>query len=225
MADKRYQVTTYGTGFHGPGQRWLGATRLRVRRKLRRFEGPYHYQGQPKRQMRRKDIIDRLMRDVRDGHIGDKWVIKGANYDQPGVAVRIIKDVPDESPRVTYGRRFIGGTRYVFGTIPSLPLPTTADCSGFVLRCVKEVDHIDLPHSSDAIMNHPRVRTFSNPDDLRSGDFVFYNFGRLPAGTADDITMVVRPGSQIGSRPSRNGVAIFDMGPERPWVLRYGRLG
>lgn len=224
MADMLYQVTTYGVGFNGPGQKFLGAAMTKVREKLREFAGPYHYQGS-KQEHKRSEILDDLKDKASRGSVGDKWIVKGKNYDQPGIAFRIIKDEPEEHPRIRYARRFLGGTRYVFGAIPSLPLPSSSDCSGLVVRCVKETGDGELPHSSDVIMNHGRVSTFQDVDNVESGDFIFYNFGRLAAGHADDITMVVRPGLQIGARPSRNGVAVFDMAPERGWVLRYGRLG
>jgi hypothetical protein len=220
----RYQVTRVGNGFHGPGQRWLGGAINRARLRLRRMDGPYHFRGNPERQYRRKDILKKLKAQMRNGKVGDKFVILCKNYDQPGVATRIIEDKPDEHPFVTEGRKYLGGTRYVFGAIPSLPLPTTADCSGFVLRVIDKVSGFQLPHSANLQMQHDRIFTFRDADDLKSGDLVFYNFGRLPSGQADDVTMVVQPGQQIGARPSRNGVTIFDMGPERGYVICYGRF-
>jgi hypothetical protein len=95
-----------------------------------------------------------------------------------------------------------------------------------VVRAVQAVHGINLPHLSEGIRVHQNVRTFRDPDATESGDFIFYHFSDRNGGWphADDITMVVDDDMQIGARPSRGGVAIFERDPERQWLVEYGRL-
>lgn len=226
-ADVVYQVAQVGLGFEGKGQAWLGAAMQLLKLKLRRIDGPYTLVvdgGEPSHPRPRSDTLNRVKDLMTVGPVGIKAVIRGDSYDQPRFAIRKVKAVPDESPIITAAKKFLGGTRYVFGAIPSLPLPTGGDCSGLTLRAVDMATDKTLPHSANLQMGDRRLRKFTDPQDLQSGDFIFYNFGRLPYPQADDVTLFVENGKQIGSRPSRNGVTIFDMLPERQYVLKYGRL-
>ncbi len=96
-----------------------------------------------------------------------------------------------------------------------------------MVRAVQEARGLTLPHLSEGIRVDGRVTTFHDHDDTQSGDFIFYHFSdRNGVGPrADDITMVVDDDRQIGARPSRGRVAIFDREPELRWLVGYGRLG
>ena len=220
MSGKQYQVTTFGTGFHDPGQE-LDEAIESARAKLLLIAPPYHFHGHVKEEHPRPQIMKMLEEQLVAGSFGDKLVIGGSNYDEPGVAVRIVRDDRDESPLVTAAKKHLG-EKYVFGHI----FPPDGDCSGLVVRAVQEVRDIALPHLSDGIRTDSRVKTFHEPDDTLSGDFIFYHFsdrnGAWPH--ADDITMVVDDNMQIGARPSRGGVAIFERAPELQWLVEYGRL-
>lgn len=222
MTDRRYQVTTFGTGFSGSGHELLDEAVEIARDKLHTIAPPYHFHGTPEEEHPRPEILDMLEGLLADGTFGDKFVIAGSNYDEPGVAVRIIRDDRDESPLVTAAKRHLG-ERYVFGRI----FPPVGDCSGLVVRAALDALGITLPHLSDGIRIDSRVETFRDHDDTASGDFIFYHFsdrnGAWPH--ADDITMVVDDDLQIGARPSKGGVAIFDRAPEHEWLVGYGRLG
>lgn len=227
MADVVYQVAQVGIGFEGKGQAWLGSAMQLLKLKLRKIDGPYTIvvDGDESHKRSRRDTLDRVKAIMISEPVGIKAIIKGSSYDQPRFAIRKVKAVPDESPIITAAKKFLGGTRYVFGAVPSLPLPTSADCSGFTLRAVDMALNKTLIHSANQQMQDRRIRKFTDPQNLQSGDFIFYNFGRLPYPQADDVTLFVDNGRQIGARPSRGGVTIFDMAPERPYVLKYGRLG
>jgi hypothetical protein len=221
MADRRYQVTRFGSGFHGRGQTTLDEAMDIAREKLSKIDGQYHFRGDDERHLGRPEIVRRLEERVNEGDIGEKFVVMGANYDQPGVSVRIIPDAAEESPLVIEARKYLG-QKYVFGHI----FPPDGDCSGLVVRAVRSTHDISLPHLSEGIRVHEKVRTFRDPDDSESGDFIFYHFSDRNGGWphADDITMVVDDDMQIGARPSRGGVAIFERDPERQWLVEYGRL-
>ena len=221
MSDRKYQVTTFGTGFRGPGHEMPDQAVDIARDKLLKIAAPYHFHGHTKDEHPRPEILNMLEKRLVDGELGDKFVIMGSNYDEPGVAVRIIRDDREESALVTAAKTHLG-EKYVFGHI----FPPDGDCSGLVVRAVQEVRDITLPHLSEGIRVDGRVRTFHDHDDTASGDFIFYHFsdrnGAWPH--ADDITMVVDDDRQIGARPSRGGVAIFERGPEHQWLVGYGRL-
>jgi cell wall-associated NlpC family hydrolase len=221
MVDMRYQVTRFGTGFHGPGQGSAAQAISIARDKLLKIDPPYHFHGDQKHEHTRPEVLQMLEEQVEDGTIGDKFVVMGANYDQPGVAVRITRDVPEESPFVTAAKEHLGEP-YVFGHT----FPPDGDCSGLVVRAVQDVQGVSLPHLSEGIRTDPRVKTFRDPDATASGDFIFYHFSDRngPWPHADDITMVVDDDLQIGARPSKGGVAIFERDPERQWLVEYGRL-
>jgi hypothetical protein len=227
--DFLYQVTRIGAGFEGkPGQDKLREGLREARQRLMDIEGPYHFRGQPHREYPRPQIMElledrwKVLRPV-----NDSIFVMGNNYDQPGIACRVIHDKsPEEHPYVVEARRF-EGQPYVFGNI----FPPSGDCSGLVVRVVENVKKVTLPHSSQAIMTDPRLHNVER-SELRSGDFIFYNFGRLPYPMADDITICADPDKnrQVGARPSvkpgyrSNGVQFFDMLSEKGAVVRYRRF-
>jgi NlpC/P60 family len=221
MSGLKYQVTTFGTGFRGRGRGQPDEAVEIAREKLLKVDPPYHFHEDPREEHPRPEILRMLEERLLEGGFGDKFVIMGSNYDEPGVAVRIIRDDREVSPLVSVAKKHLG-ERYVFGHI----FPPDGDCSGLVVLAVQEVHGITLTHLSEAIRVDSRVRTFHDHDDTRSGDFIFYHFsdrnGVWPR--ADDITMVVDDDLQIGARPSRGGVAIFEREPELRWLVEYGRL-
>lgn len=54
-------------------------------------------------------------------------------------------------------------------------------------------------------MRDAHIWVFKDASRLRSGDFVFLNYGRLPAGEADHVEFFVKPGRTLGSRGSTGG--------------------
>lgn len=219
--DVVYQVTRYGTGFRGAGRRRLRRAGHVLNRKLRGVGGPYTIDdpenpddGATKRD--RLQAVKHVKERLRAAPAGTKFVIRGANYDEPSFAIRS-QDVTPVRPMGDYGKRFLSWT-YLLGAPPP---EGRMDCSGFTMRCAAGARGIELPHQALQQAEHPRMDIFFNPDDLEPDDFIFYVFGRL-GGAIDDVALYYAPGQQIGSRPSTNGVAIkiIDWG----YVKSFGRL-
>jgi len=92
MVSTRYQVTRFGSGFLGPGQPTVDEAMELAREKLSKIDGQYHFRGDDEHRLGRPEILRTLEERVSAGAIGEKFVVMGSNYDQPGVAVRIIRD-------------------------------------------------------------------------------------------------------------------------------------
>jgi len=224
MVAQRYQVTRFGTGFNGPGRTSIDEALDVAQDKLHHVAPPYHFKDEADNHPRPEVV--RLLRDrLVGGDVGDKFVVLGENYDEPGVAVRIIHDTVEESPLVTEARKFLGQP-YEFGKIFPAGPPGPGDCSGLVCRVVENVRGSTLPHLSEGIRVLDSVHRFNEHDESRSGDFIFYHFTDRngPRPHADDITLVVDDDLQIGARPSKKSVAIFARAPELGWFVEYGRL-
>lgn len=223
MANLLYQQTVRGRGFSGPGQEFpaQAVTLGRKKAKELKLDGPFHFSGQPQHQYTRDEAFDEALDRLRNAKPGDQpIVVLSANYDDPGIAFRAIKGEPEEAPWIIYARQFeTPCARYLLGSTPTKPCPTLSDCSGLVMKSIGETTNMWLPHSASAMSTDRRVDRFYNVDAVKSGDLIFYSFGRL-GSAVDDVAMVVgdsQPGMQIGSRPSvkpgysTNGVQIWSM--------------
>lgn len=222
----RYQTTRFGTGFRGAGTRWLGAAIGRLRLKLRKIDGPYSIDdggrepndGKPDRKYKRSEVLAEVKRRMAKARPGRKLIVRGAGgYDAPAFTIRKRAVVDPEHPFVTACKRLLGSP-YDMGGYP----PGPVDCSGATKWSVDQVTGQDLPHSAEYQLKDDRVQKFHDADDLESGDFVFYNFGRKPAGLADHVAFFVKPGLEIGSRPSTNGVGYHSI--DWPFVIAFGRM-
>ena len=232
---KRYQITKFGEGFkdtHGSG---LTLTMTRLRRALQRTtHAPYHLSldlpGKDTERLpstfNRPDAIRRTRALLKNQPIGTRVIVASrANYDEPAWSLRSKEynpPPPPESELITYGKGWVGNSSYGFGA--SGP-PGPSDCSGFTLHCVEHVYHITLPHGANEQMHDSRITTFLNGNNLQSGDFVFFNYGRLYWNQADHVEFFVKNGLDLGSRPSTNGVAWYGMHSyDYDNILCYGRL-
>lgn len=221
MSDEiRYQVTRYGTGFHGPGHRWLGSAIRVLRRKLREVDGPFTIDdpanpADGRTERVRAATLAKVRERMQGAKSGVKLIIRGSSYDQPGFAIRKIEVAPPH-PLVDAARRYLGNT-YLLGAVP----PPRADCSGLTLKVVQEVYGITLPHQALQQAADPRMDIFRDPTNLEPDDFIFYVYGRL-GEQIDHVALFVGPGQEIGARPSTNGVAITAI----DWnnVKCFGRL-
>lgn len=216
----KYEVTQFGLGFNGPGQRWLERALRILRRKLRKIEGPYTIDdpempkdGQTKRN--RKETISRVHYRMVHVKAGTKLIIRGKHYDQHAAAIRKVY-VAAPNPLVIAARAYIGD-RYVLGATP----PPTSDCSGLTLKVTQEVYKITLPHMAYEQAQHPKMRIFHDAADLDPDDFIFYVYGRL-GYTIDHVALNVGGGKEIGARPSTGGVHVTDIDWDN--VVSYGRL-
>jgi len=154
----------------------------------------------------------------------EKLVIVGSGTGQPAFSFRKweVDDTSTESPLVTWSKQWVGDAPYVLGAPGP---PGDCDCSGLTLKAVETVYGPRLPHMADLQMRDSRVWTFRDEGQLRSGDLVFLNYGRLEADHADHVEFFVKPGQTLGSRPSTDGVGFYSFGSyDASRVLRYGRL-
>jgi hypothetical protein len=84
MVSTRYQVTRFGSGFLGPGQPTVDEAMELAREKLSKIDGQYHFRGDDEHRLGRPEILRTLEERVSAGAIGEKFVVMGSNYDQPG---------------------------------------------------------------------------------------------------------------------------------------------
>jgi len=235
-----YQCCIRGRGFNGPGQEFPAQAIKLGREKARQLdlEGPFHFAGEPKHQYKRSEAFEEATKRLRRiGPNHDPIVLLSHEYDRPGLAWRAIKQ-PDKADVAEWVRNMeiieVPCCSYGFGSIPGLPCPTKGDCSGTVKWAVERATGIILPHSAAEMYNDNRIDPITDPDNVKSGDFIFYWFGseRRPA---DDVALVygdARSGMQIGARPSvkpgysHDGVQIWSMEApgEESHRLRFGRL-
>lgn len=222
MGDLAYQITRYGEGFDGRKRRLLSVAVNLLGLKLLRVNGPYQIVGEEKL-YHRPEVKDELTRRFRaHPNVQQKFVVRGKDYDQPAWSIRSIQRKPDRSPLVNWLAQFTGRSSYLLGADGP---PGPSDCSAATQGAVKAVYGIDLVHSADQQMQDSRIEHFHDPDDCRSGDFVFLNYGRLNWPHADHVEFWVSPGLTIGSRPSTNGVNYYNFASyDRDRVITYGRL-
>ena len=223
MAEVLYQVTKFGEGFHGPGRGSVDEALSVLGLKLDKIVGPYQFRGE-KKTFSQKEMLARMGKRAPKLKVGEKLVVMGSDTGQPSFALRKweIEEEAAESPLVTFAKGFVGKSPYLLGATGP---PGVSDCSGLTLKAVQATYHVTLPHMADLQMRDSHIWTFKDASALRSGDFVFLNYGRLSPGHADHVEFFVKPGQTLGSRGSTDGVGFYEFGDEdASRVLRYGRL-
>jgi hypothetical protein len=224
MAEVIYQVTQFGKGFHGPGHTSLDTALEILENKLSKITGPYAFRGKPKRTFELKEVLAEARKRAPRLDVRERLIIFGQDTGQHSIALRKTEREEEESPLITFVKRFKGQSKYKLGAPGP---PGECDCSGLTMHAVQAVFRLNpaLRHSADAQMKDPRIFRFQDESRLRSGDFVFLNYGRLPEGQADHVEFYVKPGQTLGSRGSTDGVGFYEFGEDDArCVLRYGRL-
>ena len=224
MADVIYQVTRFGKGFHGPGHTSLDRALGILEKKLSKVIPPYRFRGGPKKAFDLDEMIEEVRKRAPKLDAPERLIIFGSDTGQHSIAIRKTLREEAESPLVTFAKGFIGKSDYDLG---SEGPPGLSDCSSLTRNAVQAVFHLQpaLQHKADFQMKDKRIFTFQDESRLRSGDFVFLNYGRLPEGEADHVEFYVGPGQTIGSRGSTHGVGFYDFDEDDArCVLRYGRL-
>lgn len=107
------------------------------------------------------------------------------------------------------------GTPYVFGTEG----PNQFDCSGLIWWALSRAG-VNIPRSS-ANGYYQTVPGVAKRN-LRPGDLIYYNYGRLGSGQADHVGVYIGSGKTIDTRSPENPVAVraVDWGN----VIGYGRV-
>jgi cell wall-associated NlpC family hydrolase len=223
MAEIIFQVSKVGAGFQGPGTKSLKVAIERLGRKLQRLPGPYQLQDDPNTSFA---TINQVLAVVEERaptlKVGQKVVVMNTDTGRSPFALRKWEAEDSESPLVTFAKRFVGKSPYLLGAEGP---PGKSDCSSLTMNAVKAVHGVALVHKADTQMRDDRIRKFRDASKLKSGDFVFLNYGRLPAGQADHVEFFVKPGQTLGSRGSTNGVGFYNFGDDdASCVLNYGRM-
>jgi len=222
MGEVIYQVTRFHKGFQGPGQTSLEKALEILENKLERITGPYAFRDKPKKTFALDEVLEEAKKRAPKLKLRERLIIFGQDTGQHAVALRRTEREEGESPLVTFVKRFEGEAKYKLGA--SGP-PGECDCSGLVLKAVQTVFNVTLPRTADSQMNDSRIFKFQDESRIKSGDFVFLNYGRLEEGHADHVEFYVEPGKTIGSRGSTDGVGFYDFDDDdASSVLRYGRL-
>lgn len=222
MAEVIYQVTRFHRGFHGPGHTSLDTVLGTLETKLKRITGPYAFRDKPRKMFDLRGALAEAKKRAPKLDMRERLIIFGQDTGQPAIALRKTEREELESPLVTFAMQFEGKAMYKLGA--SGP-PGDCDCSGLVQKAVQTVFHLNLPRTADTQMNDPRIFKFLDESRLKSGDFVFLNYGRLEEGHADHVEFYVKPGKTIGSRGSTDGVGFYNFDEDDAnCVLRYGRL-
>jgi cell wall-associated NlpC family hydrolase len=232
VADKKYYVCQFGAGIQGRGTKRLRVAMYRLRRRCRnRATGPYHRQDHPKQVMPLPELADQVRKIMAEKKAPHKEVVRGSNYDEPAFSIISESVAPAKSPLVSALEPFVGRSSYSLGG--SGP-PGPSDCSGSTAYAAEKAYGVTLPHSALQQGNMPeRFVYFTNPSEVRSGDFCWYTYtNRVGYGVNDydHVDIYVRPGICIGSRPSTNGIGYYRWvngpGAGTPdWAFRkFGRL-
>jgi cell wall-associated NlpC family hydrolase len=221
MGEIRYQVTTYGNGFKGPGRKWLGAAINLLRLKMSRISGPFTIDDTDNPndadvKRNRRDTLIRVKQRMASADPGLRLIIRGAHYDEKAFAIRKI-DVSLPHPLIDACQKYIHNS-YLLGAIP----PPRSDCSGLTMKVVGEVYHYTLPHSAYLQSQDKSIKIFRDPSELRPDDFIFYVYGRL-GSLVDHVALAYsKNGYEIGARPSLGGVEVGRI--DWPHVVSFGRL-
>lgn len=223
-----YQITRFGMGFDGRKRRLLGVVLTRLAVHLVRIHGPFTINGDGS--YSRSEVVDELRNRYREHPNAEfKCVVAGSRYDESAWAVRSVAKLEKVSPLVAWVSQYVGRSSYGLGETGP---PGPSDCSSTTMNAVRSVYKETLPHSAAQQATDDRIEHFHDPEDLRSGDFVFLNYGRLRWPEADHVEFWVgkRKGIlwwrrwTIGSRPSTGGVNYYkwtDYDASR--VVTYGR--
>lgn len=224
MAEVIYQVTRFGRGFHGPGHTSLDKALEILEKKLGRIIPPYGFRGGPKRTFELDEVIEAVRKRAPRLDVRERLIIFGQDTGQHSIAVRKSEREEEESPLITFAKGFVGKSEYDLGAEGP---PGSSDCSSLTRNAVQAVFPLGQPlqHKADFQMQDRRIFKFQDESRLRSGDFVFLNYGRLPEGQADHVEFYVKPGKTLGSRGSTHGVGFYNFDEDDAiCVLRYGRL-
>jgi hypothetical protein len=224
MAEVIYQVTRFGKGFHGPGHTSLDRALEILGRKLSTIEGPYAFRGKPNKTFGLNEVLAEARKRAPRLDVRERLIIFGPDTGQRAIALRKTEREDSESPLITFAKQFVGESKYMLGAGGP---PGDCDCSGLTMHAVQAVFHLKPPlqHKADSQMRDDRIFKFQDDSRLRSGDFVFLNYGRLPEGEADHVEFYVKPGQTLGSRGSTHGVGFYNFDEDDAvCVLRYGRL-
>lgn len=224
MGEIIYQVTRFHRGFQGPGQTSLDRTLEILEDKLKKIDGPYVFRDKPKKSFELNEVLAEAKKRVPKLDLRERLIIFGQDSGQPAIALRKSELDEVESPLITFVKQFEGQSKYKLGAPGP---PGECDCSGLTMHAVQAVFDLSpaLPHSADGQMNDSRIFKFKDESKLKSGDFVFLNYGRLEEGHADHVEFYVKPGQTLGSRGSTDGVGFYDFDEDDAMsVLRYGRL-
>jgi NlpC/P60 family len=222
MAEVIYQVTRFHKGFHGPGHTSLDTALGILETRLKTITGPYAFRDKPKKTFGLKGALAEAKKRAPKLDMRERLIIFGQDTGQHSIALRRTEREELESPLITFAKQFEGKAMYKLGA--SGP-PGDCDCSGLVMKAVQTVFHLNLPRTADNQMNDPRIFKFLDESRLKSGDFVFLNYGRLEEGHADHVEFYVKPGRTLGSRGSTDGVGFYNFDEDDAnCVLRYGRL-
>jgi len=222
MAEVIYQVTQFGKGFHGPGHTALDRALGILEKKLSKIMGPYKFRGGPNRTFELNEVMAEAKKRAPKLDVRERLIIFGQDTGQHSIALRKTEREGTESPLITFAKPFVGKSKYELGAPGP---PGKCDCSGLVMHAVQAVFNLELPRTADNQMNDRRIFKFQDESRLRSGDFVFLNYDRLPPGHADHVEFYVKPGQTLGSRGSTDGVGFYDFEEDDArCVLRYGRL-
>jgi cell wall-associated NlpC family hydrolase len=109
------------------------------------------------------------------------------------------------------------GMPYVFGAENP---GGSFDCSGLTKWAYSRMG-VDLPHSAEGQMQTTMPVDASH---LKPGMLVYFNFGRLAAGTADHVMIYAGHGRAIGAQPSTGGVGFYNDIFSMPEVIGYGAV-
>lgn len=172
---------------------------------------------------RRRSAIREMISQLRHRPVGDVLQIEAKNG--PDYRTRIALLEPELSGRrVLMAVRSVWGAPYIFGAQnePGDTTPGVAfDCSGLVGWAYEFVG-IDLPHSSDAILNDARVTLFNDRSLCRPGDLVLMHFGRLAPGHADHVGVWKDDDVMLDTRSPYDPVGRSSIEPFA--LMHYGRI-
>lgn len=196
-----------------------GDLRLRLQRLKRPYNLKIFGEGDdwgPDKQL--GEVLNRVDTIMGSARIGDRVMIRGAihmgrKFWIQKVFYSLGKDVVDIAMSQL-------GVPYVWADEDPKGSPTPGfDCSGLIKWVYSQVN-IEFPHQANAIMNDPQVTLYYGMQNLKRGDLLFYNYGRLPAGQADHIGIYAGDGKQVDASTSLDRVVYRDVDTDQ--LIRFG---
>lgn len=119
------------------------------------------------------------------------------------------------------GRTQVGVAAYKFG---SKNPGTSFDCSGFTSWVMEQATGVVLPHNAQQqfLQLTDNKKNRLDRGELKAGDLLFFNFGRLAAGTADHVAIYLGNGWMMDASSSNNSIVVRAI----PWesLLGGGRV-
>jgi cell wall-associated NlpC family hydrolase len=155
----------------------------------------------------KRDTLSRVRQVLRNADAGEKIAVRGSKEHQ----ARFILKVYMELLGATVVKEALSQLGVDYNWADENPEGPAGgpgsgfDCSGFVKWVYAQVD-VEFPHMAEAIRVDPQVSRYTNRNEIKAGDLIFYCFGRLGPSKADHIAIALSKTTQVAASSSHDAV-------------------